>query len=71
MKKEISIDVIIPCYNEKNTIQQVIEKVQYQKLNNLQIIVVDDNSTDGSMMSLSMRPSSRILNWTWAAKCQV
>ena len=48
MKKEISIDVIIPCYNEKNTIEQVIEKVQHQKLNNLKIIVVDDYSTDGS-----------------------
>ena len=41
------ITVIIPCYNEKNTILRVIEKINRLRLN-IQIIVVDDFSTDGS-----------------------
>ena len=44
----MSLSVIIPVYNEKNTIQIVIEKVL--KFNNLtkEIIVVDDCSDDGT-----------------------
>ena len=60
MKKEISIDVIIPCYNEKNTIEQVIDKVQFQNLDNLKIIVVDDNSTDGSKKILQEISNEKI-----------
>ena len=48
MKKEIKIDVIIPCYNEKDTIPHVIKNIQKQDISNLNIIIVDDNSNDGS-----------------------
>src|SRR5690348_17722382 len=43
----MEVSIIIPVYNEKNTIQQVIELVQqapYEK----EIIIVDDGSTDGT-----------------------
>ncbi len=43
----MEVSILIPVYNEKNTIQQVIELVQqapYQK----EIIIVDDGSTDGT-----------------------
>ena len=43
----MEVSIIIPVYNEKNTIQQVIEQVQqapYEK----EIIIVDDGSSDGT-----------------------
>ncbi len=45
MKK---LTIIIPCYNEKNTIAEIIDQIL--QLNNIkkQIIVVDDKSNDGS-----------------------
>jgi len=48
MKTEIKIDVIIPCYNEKNTILEVVKNIQKQEIPNLNIIIVDDYSKDGS-----------------------
>jgi len=45
MKK---LSIIIPCYNEIKTIEKVIEKVKNSKISNQEIIVVDDNSVDGT-----------------------
>jgi dolichol-phosphate mannosyltransferase len=42
------ITVIIPTYNEKKNIGRVIKKVLDLKVNNLQILVVDDSSPDGT-----------------------
>ena len=43
----MKISVIIPCYNEENTIIQLLEKVNIQKQNfNLEIIISDDGSKD-------------------------
>ena len=52
MQKKFKISVIIPCYNEENTISQVIIKVEtaIKKLDlDYEIIVVDDKSTDKSL----------------------
>ena len=52
MQKKFKISVIIPCYNEENTISQVIIKVEtaIKKLDlYYEIIVVDDKSTDKSL----------------------
>ena len=45
----MKISVIIPCYNEENTIQQIIELVR-NALNKreYEIILVDDASTDNT-----------------------
>lgn len=43
----IKLSVIIPCYNEKNTIAEIIRRVRAVNLAH-EIIVVDDGSTDGS-----------------------
>ncbi len=40
--------IIIPCFNEKNTILQVIKKVKENLDNGDQIIIVDDCSNDGT-----------------------
>lgn len=41
------ITIIIPCYNEKKTIKELLTKVRNISLNK-QVVVVDDCSTDGT-----------------------
>ena len=43
-----TLSVIIPCYNEENSILDLVEKVKASPLENKEIIVVDDCSTDRS-----------------------
>lgn len=42
------LTIIIPVYNEKNTILQIIGKIKQVKQVKKQIIIVNDGSTDGS-----------------------
>lgn len=51
------LSVLIPCYNEKNTINEVLDKVLSVELP-LEIIVVDDGSTDGTRELLRARPEN-------------
>jgi glycosyltransferase involved in cell wall biosynthesis len=44
----MKLSVIIPCYNELDTILQVVNSVKSAPVENLEIIVVDDCSTDGT-----------------------
>ena len=51
-KKNFKLSVIIPCYNEKKTIQAILKKI-IESLNNYkifdyEIIIVDDSSDDGT-----------------------
>lgn len=43
----MQLTVIIPAYNEKNTIQEIVRRVQAMKMVD-EIIIVDDGSTDGT-----------------------
>ena len=43
----MKLTIIIPCYNEKKTIQKIITKILAINLNK-EIIVVDDGSIDGT-----------------------
>ena len=51
-KNEIKISILIPCYNELNTIKEIIKKVNYNLqlygFNDYEILVVDDYSNDGT-----------------------
>lgn len=42
------VSVIIPVFNREDTIVTTIESVQYQTYKNLEIIVIDDGSTDNT-----------------------
>jgi glycosyltransferase involved in cell wall biosynthesis len=46
----ITVSIIIPAYNEINTIEKLLRNVNKQKINGVkfEIIVVDDGSTDGT-----------------------
>jgi len=42
------LSVVIPCFNEANTIAALLERVRRSPVENQEIIVVDDGSTDGT-----------------------
>ncbi len=42
------LSVIIPCYNEKDTIETIVKAVKASPKKDLEIIIVDDYSTDGT-----------------------
>ena len=45
---KIKISIIIPCYNEEKTLNQIIEKVLKFKTYDKEIIIVDDCSSDNT-----------------------
>lgn len=57
MKK---VSVIIPLYNEEKYIKECLESVINQTYKNLEIIVVDDNSTDNSLKIVKEIKDKRI-----------
>jgi len=46
----MKLSIIIPVYNEKNTIQELLKKVESADIGNVEkeIIIIEDHSTDGS-----------------------
>jgi glycosyltransferase involved in cell wall biosynthesis len=46
-QENLSLSVIIPCYNEVGNIRDILAKVREQRIVD-QIVIVDDGSTDGS-----------------------
>jgi glycosyltransferase involved in cell wall biosynthesis len=44
----MKVSVVIPCYNEQATIGAVLEAVRAAPVEDIEIIVVDDASTDGT-----------------------
>ncbi|MBH8566847.1 glycosyltransferase family 2 protein [Nostoc sp. CENA67] len=51
----MKLSVIIPCYNELGTIEQVLHAVKTSPIQDLEIIIVDDCSTDGTTDILCSR----------------
>ena len=45
---DLLLTVIMPCFNERDTIREIIRKVLAIPLSRLELIIVDDGSTDGS-----------------------
>ena len=56
-----TLSIVIPCYNEINTINEVIKRVKNSKIKSKQIIIVDDFSTDGTREFLSNLADESIL----------
>ena len=44
----MKVSVVIPCYNERETIEAIVRAVRSSAITDLEIILVDDCSTDGS-----------------------
>lgn len=47
--ESIKVSVIIPVYNTKKYLQECVDSIINQSLNQIEIILVDDGSTDGSV----------------------
>src|SRR3989338_2732087 len=56
----MTLSVIIPVYNEKTTIREIIGRVQSAEPQDKEIIIVDDGSTDGTRDILKGIESDRI-----------
>ncbi len=48
----MKLSVVIPCYNEVNTIEQLVAAVKRSPYEDKEIIIVDDCSTDGTREKL-------------------
>ena len=52
IKNSFKLSILIPCFNEKNSIEKIISKIlsslKNYELNNYEIIIVDDFSNDGT-----------------------
>jgi glycosyltransferase involved in cell wall biosynthesis len=44
----VKVSVVIPCFNERETIEQIVRAVRASPIQDLEIIIVDDGSTDGT-----------------------
>lgn len=51
----MKLSIIIPCYNEHETIEQIIDAVRQSPVGDKEIIVVDDFSSDGTKNILKDR----------------
>ena len=63
--KRVTLSVLIPCYNERDTIEPVLDRVEAVGLAD-EIIIVDDGSTDGTrdvlrQIEAQQRPHLRIV----------
>lgn len=58
-KEDLIISVVIPCFNEKDTIASVVERVRNCGLKT-EIIIVDDGSTDGTRELLKRELQGKI-----------
>jgi glycosyltransferase involved in cell wall biosynthesis len=56
----MKVSIVIPCYNERNTIEQIVAAVRLAPVENKEIIVVDDGSQDGTQILLKERLSSMV-----------
>lgn len=44
----MKLSIVIPCYNERNTIQAIVTAVKNSPISDKEIVIVDDCSTDGT-----------------------
>ena len=54
------LSVLIPCYNEKDTIELIIDKILNLKNIDKEIIIIDDNSIDGTKDILKNKIENKV-----------
>jgi len=61
----MKVSIVVPCYNEIQTIEQIIQKIRFVDLGyERELIVIDDASTDGSrdyLASLNGLPDVKVV----------
>jgi glycosyltransferase involved in cell wall biosynthesis len=48
----MKVSVVIPCFNERATIEQIVQAVRASPVKDIEIVIVDDFSTDGTIEAL-------------------
>src|SRR6266571_1076856 len=56
----MKVSIVIPCYNERDTIEKIVEAVRSAPLESREIIVVDDCSQDGTQTLLREKVSQMV-----------
>lgn len=56
----MKLSIIIPCYNENNTIRTLIQAVKASPVNDREIIIVDDGSKDGTRDTLQQLKDAEV-----------
>ena len=58
----MKLSVVIPCYNELNSIEKIIGVVKNSPYPKKEIIIVDDCSTDGTKVKLE-NEIEKVIDW--------
>jgi len=66
----MNLSIIIPCYNELDTIEQVVQSVIDATGTDREIIVVDDRSTDGTRELLKQKVEGKLAHVIYQEKNQ-
>jgi glycosyltransferase involved in cell wall biosynthesis len=53
----MKLSILIPCFNEKNSIEEILARVEACPYQPKEILVIDDCSTDGTREILKRRPA--------------
>ena len=56
----MKVSIVIPCYNEKPTIEKIVEAVRSAAISSREIIIVDDLSQDGTRAVLEEKVSQMV-----------
>jgi glycosyltransferase involved in cell wall biosynthesis len=56
----MKVSIVIPCYNEKATIEKIVEAVRSAAISSREIIIVDDCSQDGTRAVLEEKVSQMV-----------
>lgn len=56
----ITLTIIIPCYNERENVIHILDKIDQADVPHKEIIVVDDKSTDGTRAILEEKVKNRV-----------
>ena len=59
-KDNVTLTIVIPCFNERENILNILDKVDQAEVANKEIIVVDDMSTDGTRDILEEKVKPRV-----------
>ncbi len=60
----MKLSVVVPCYNERSTIREILRRIEESPLDIVEVIVIDDNSMDGTrevLLKEFQRPPFRLI----------
>lgn len=56
----MKLTVVVPCFNELGTIAQIVQAIKSSPVENIEIVIVDDCSTDGTRELLKSTIESQV-----------